>query len=281
MSENDLPMMPFFVKDWIAATSHWSDAERGAYISLLAFQWVNGNVPPDVSQLARIMGTPDEEFERRWATVGKKFDGDKRRLFNNRLEEHRKEAMRLRQAHTLGATLANEKRRAKRGAQRVPHDVPQDDAQCNEGVTPTSTSTSFLRLPPSEIPEGISSEGKLSNGTHTRSANAQRASRGTRWDDEKWITFKLAYPHRVGGYDWQGAMKAWRARLAEGHKWEELLEGVLRYSRYCEAAQKIGTEFVMQAKTFCGPGQRFLEEWEIPASGEAWSPPSDEAVDPP
>ncbi len=90
MSDADLPMMPFFVKDWLAATMHWGSAERGAYISLLAFQWVNGKVPPDVSQLARISGLTEAEFEKVWLKIGRKFDGDESGLFNNRLEEHRK-----------------------------------------------------------------------------------------------------------------------------------------------------------------------------------------------
>ena len=72
MSVDDLPFMPFWVKDWIAATMHWAGAERGAYFQLLCFQWVNGRVPPDVSQLARITGFDETEFESIWRTVGER-----------------------------------------------------------------------------------------------------------------------------------------------------------------------------------------------------------------
>jgi uncharacterized protein YdaU (DUF1376 family) len=266
MSQDDLPMMPFFVKDWIAATVHWSDAERGAYMSLLAHQWVNGSVPPDVSQLARIMGTPSDQFDARWGIVGRKFDGDDTGLFNNRLEEHRKDALRLRDAHSLGARKANANRRARRSAQHDAENGVERSAEHGAVDTPTSTSTS------------TSSEEK-SKKPSLRSASAQRASRGTAWDDEKWITFKIDYPHRIGGYDWEGAKKAWRARLAEGHTWDELFDGVKRYRAYCETANK--PEFVMMPKTFCGPGKRFLEEWEVPVPGDAWAPPADDATDPP
>jgi uncharacterized protein YdaU (DUF1376 family) len=266
MSEEDLPMMPLLVKDWIAATVHWTDAERGAYMSLLVFQWVNQNVPPDVSQLGRIMGTPPDQFESRWAVVGQKFDGDAKGLFNNRLEVHRKKAITLRDAHVRGAGSANAVRRAKRHAERGSTDVPRDDAQRDESATPTSTSTSL-------------SEGDKSKSASLRSANAQRAPRGTPWNDDEWINFKLEYPHRSGGVAWERAKKAWKARLAEGHKWNELIEGAKRYCKYCDAANKTGTDYVMHASTFCGPDKGFTQEWDIPADGahsERWTPEPDD-----
>jgi uncharacterized protein YdaU (DUF1376 family) len=275
MSAQDLPIMPLFVKDWLGATLHWTDAERGAYMSLLVFQWVNNKVPADTAQLARIMGTPEREFEARWSRVGVKFDGDQSGLFNNRLEEHRKKALQLRDKRAFGATVANAHRRAKRTAERNAEPIAEHDAERisehHAPVTPTSTSTS------------TSSEEKNKRAS-LRSAHAQRASRGTPWNDDEWINFKLEYPHRIGGVQWARAMKSWKARLAEGHTWQELLEGARRYRMYCDAAGKSGTEYVMHASTFCGPDKGFTQEWEIPAdasSGETWVPPEDETVDPP
>ncbi len=269
MSESDLPMMPFFVKDWMAATVHWACAERGAYISLLAFQWANGFVPADSAELARIAGVADADFDRVWSKIGAKFDGDEKGLFNNRLEEHRKKATRLRDAHARGATVANAVRRER----RVAHVRAVNDADCsaerNAAVTPTSTSTS-------------SSEDQ-SKSASLRSAHAQRVPRGTAWNEDEWINFKLEYPIRAGGVQWERAKKAWRARLADGHKWEELIEGAKRYQLYCDAAGKVGTEYVMHASTFVGPDKGFMQDWELPAfdaTGATWTPPPDEAGDP-
>lgn len=270
MSENDLPIMPVFVKDWIASTLHWTDAERGAYFSLLCHQWANHVVPTDEAQLARIMGTPDKEFEARWSTVGQKFDGDTEGLFNNRLEQHRKKALSLRDAKTRGAAAANVVRRAKK-AQRVAsanaeHDAPRN-AERNASATPTSTSTSTY-----------TSEEEDKN-PEERSANAERVSRGSYFSEEKWIASKIEYPKRAGGLDPEGGKKAWRARLRDGYTWDQLNDGIRRYKAYCEAAGKIGTEYVMTLKTFCGPGLRFLEEWDLPPDAErdaTWSPPSDD-----
>lgn len=267
MSELDLPMMPLFVKDWMAATVHWTDAERGAYISLLAFQWVNKVIPTDEVQLARIMGTPESQFDERWAAVGQKFDGDGQGLFNNRLEAHRKNAIRLRDAKARGAEAANVVRRAKK-TQRVLAANAERDAS----VTPTSTSLS------------TSSEEEECKNTEQRSAFAERVSRGSYFSEEKWIDIKLDYPKRAGGLDPEGGKKAAKARLREGHTWDQFRDGIQRYRRYCEVAGKVGTEYVMTLKTFFGPGKRFLEDWDLPADAPrdaAWSPPIDDPPEEP
>ncbi len=89
-------------------------------------------------------------------------------------------------------------------------------------------------------------------------------------------TRKLRYPKRAGGYDWEGGKKAWKARLREGHTWEQLYAGIDDYHAYCDDSKKSGTEFVMSMKTFCGPGKRFLEDWKsargAPENG-TWEPP--------
>jgi hypothetical protein len=196
--------------------------------------------------------------------VGQKFDGDSDGLFNNRLEAHRKNSIRLRDAKVRGADAANVVRRAKK-TQRVREANPSAYAERDASATPTSTSTS------------TSSEEDKS--PEERSAYAERVSRGSYFSEEKWIDWKTGYPKRGGGYDAEGGKKAWRARLRDGYTWDQLYAGRDRYNAYCEAAGKVGTEYVMSMKTFCGPGKRFLEEWELPADAArdaAWSPPADD-----
>lgn len=91
----------------------------------------------------------------------------------------------------------------------------------------------------------------------------------------------LIYPRRTGGNSKREAFKAWKARLRAGVTVEVLHAGVARYLAYCEREQKTGSQFVMQAQTFFGPGERYLETWESPGAptltlpapdraGEAW-----------
>jgi len=259
---NELPMMPFWVKDWLAATMHWPCAERGAYISLLAFQWANGHVPPDVPQLARITGTTEEEFERIWETLAPKFESDSRGLFNKRAEEHRKEALRLKSAHAFGASLANKKRRARRAERQCSTEVPRDDAE---------------RTPPSPSPSPSQDEEmKNKNAERKRSARAQRVSRET--FDEEFLSFKLEYPLRAGGQPWKAAQKCWNARLDEGAVPTQMIEGAKRYALFIKAKGDERTSYVMHAKTFLGPEKYYLQDWELPqaANDERWSPPGDD-----
>ena len=76
--------------------------------------------------------------------------------------------------------------------------------------------------------------------------------------------FKKAYPQRSGTQPWSRALKVIRARLKDGSTWSEILAGVKRYADYCDATAKTGTEFVMQAATFCGAEKHYLESWEPP-----------------
>jgi len=261
-------MMPFWVKDWFGATLHWPGAERGAYISLLAFQWINGAVPADVSQLARITGFTEGEFERIWTTVGAKFDANGEGLFNRRLEEHRKDALRLRDRHTLGATLANEKRRAQRDAERRAENGADHDAE---------------RTPPSPSPSPSPSAFENKSAERRRSARAGRVPRGTEVDED-FLSFKLEFPMRAGGQPWRLAQNTWNARIHEGIEPEVMIEGAKRYAKFIAETGKDRSEYVMQAKTFLGPEKHFLADWDVPpdaAQAERWSPPADDPVDPP
>lgn len=270
-------MMPFMVKDWLTATMHWACAERGAYIQLLAFQWINGRIPPDVPQLSRIVGVAESDFDVLWQTIGCKFDTAEGGLANNRLEQHRKKALLLRDAHKRGARTANAERHAQRVAVRQDFDAENGLAQRALSTPPTSPSSS-----PSVLREEKDTE---TNAPAERGAErvAERVPRGTYWNEDKWILFKLAYPHRAGGAEWTRAMKACRARLHAGHTWEEIIAGAERYASYCAhpSIAITGTRFVKHAATFLGPDKPFLETWEVTdstARSARWSPPDDEAV---
>ncbi len=78
--------------------------------------------------------------------------------------------------------------------------------------------------------------------------------------------FKKAFPKRAGAQPWTRALKTIRARLKEGDTWDVILAGARRYADYCDSVDRTGTEFVMQAATFCGPDKHYLEPWQPPAT---------------
>ena len=85
-------------------------------------------------------------------------------------------------------------------------------------------------------------------------------------ESPEFVEFKNLYPARSGSQPWSRALKAINARLREGSQWADFLDGAKRYADYCESVNRTGTEYVMQAATFCGPEKHFLESWIPPAS---------------
>ncbi|EPB9485466.1 helix-turn-helix domain-containing protein [Citrobacter farmeri] len=80
--------------------------------------------------------------------------------------------------------------------------------------------------------------------------------------DQAW----QAYPKRAGGNSKAAAFKAWKARLKDGVKPEDMLAGVKRYAAYVRATGSTGTQYVKQAATFFGPDRHFEEAWQTPSA---------------
>jgi hypothetical protein len=72
------------------------------------------------------------------------------------------------------------------------------------------------------------------------------------------------YPKRAGRNPKDKAYKALNARLKEERHVGDIEDGLIRYAAYCKAMGKIGTEYVMQAATFFGPGKEWESDWQIP-----------------
>lgn len=96
MPSEKSPAFSFYSQDFLLGTMLLSLPERGAYITLLAYQWDHGSVPSDHTGLARICGCPERQMAQLWLALGAKFprgaDGQCR---NVRLESERtKQAIR-------------------------------------------------------------------------------------------------------------------------------------------------------------------------------------------
>lgn len=119
MAGKSLAMMPWFPRDFIAATRHLALAERGAYRELLDYQWEMGRLPKDPARLARLLGVTAEEFCPIWESIGDKFEDVGAGLANKRLEEHRKKSVEQRDRKVAGANKTNANRHGQRDAERV------------------------------------------------------------------------------------------------------------------------------------------------------------------
>jgi uncharacterized protein YdaU (DUF1376 family) len=105
-----LPMLPWWPRDFAASTPGWSILERGLFRELLDLQWEMGALPRDESRLSKIVRAGPGEFRRAWPLVKTKFVETDAGLLNEKLEEHRAEAMARRERHALGARMTNLRR---------------------------------------------------------------------------------------------------------------------------------------------------------------------------
>lgn len=144
-------------------------------------------------------------------------------------------------------------------------------ASRNEGVIPDNPAyikrVAYLNKPPNFKP--LIECGFLESDSECKQmlADARPEERRDREETEAQAGFETlwaTYPPRAGGNPKDKALRAYRARVGEGHKPEEILEGARRYASFVKATGKEGTEYVKQAATFLGPDKHFLEQWTLP-----------------
>lgn len=126
-----------------------------------------------------------------------------------------------------------------------------------EGGTPTigeGQSSHPIHLP-SSTPEHLI--------TSTPDGGEQRQT-GDGPSQDEFEEIWTAYPKRAGGDSKHDALLAFQARVRSGEEPAVMLAGVRRYATYCAATEKIGTEYVKQARTFLGRSRHYLETWDLP-----------------
>ena len=62
------PAFQWYAKDWLSdgKRAEMSLAQRGAYLDLLSYQWVNGAIPTAIAVLARVLGVTEAEAASLW-----------------------------------------------------------------------------------------------------------------------------------------------------------------------------------------------------------------------
>ncbi len=106
-------------------------------------------------------------------------------------------------------------------------------------------------------------------------SGAEKTPKGFQYPHE----FELAwsrYPKRLGSNPKRKAYKCWNDRLKDGYDPAEMLAGVIRYGKLCDATNKTGTELVMQGVRFFGKDCEFLEEYETRDSENDSGPRTEE-----
>lgn len=262
MSNRDLPMMPWFPQDFAGATSAWTFVERALYRALLDAQWVLGKLPTDEKRLARIAGIDETAFAECWPIVSEKFVLVGDCFQNERLEEHRATAERLREQRANAAkasVLARAKRssngRSTARSTAVEHPSPSPSEDCIERETRAGASELSVKAKVDEIEHQIGFE-----------------------------RIRKAYPAFSGRVNWIIAEHNARVLIEQGSSWNDLLEGVKRYAKYVDSGGVSSTGHVLHPENFFNaPDKPWMQAWPPPvakpravAVAEKFVPPPDE-----
>lgn len=154
-----------------------------------------------------------------------------------------------------------------------PSDSDQSEMSASSALDPSDSDKKgvLTRQNLTPDPQGLKHDPQVNSKHESQdigaSAGAPAPTRSAKQDySTEFETAWQAYPKRAGGNSKSAAFKAWKARLKDGVRPEDMLEGVKRYAAYCRATGNTGTQFVKQAATFFGPDRHFEESWQTPSA---------------
>jgi len=113
----DVPYFPLYAANIMASRNYklMSLGERGLWISITLECWVNGGVPADFKQMAKILGFPEKEIIQFFSNYQTTFfhieDGQ---YISRELEEYRKGYLATREKQRLAGIESAEKKKEKR-----------------------------------------------------------------------------------------------------------------------------------------------------------------------
>ena len=111
-----LPSMPFFVGDYLSSRKvrMMTPSERGIYTHLLFQIWQDGPIEDDERTLVLLADCDRSEFRKAWPVVSEMFvKGKDELLRNDKLEEVRESALRLKQNRSKAGSKGGSKTQAK------------------------------------------------------------------------------------------------------------------------------------------------------------------------
>ena len=169
------PAFQFYPKEFLSSTKviAMSLTERGAYITLLSAEWLDGSLPTDHRLLAAIVGLTEQRFSRMWPRVlARCFVEKDGRLFNERLERARRERSDYIASATKGGKRSVEVRREKHGS-----------------AQPKSTSTALrsdARSAP-EVPAEVTPNTASASPSASASATPDKVKESTPPPFDRWL----------------------------------------------------------------------------------------------
>lgn len=128
-----------------------SFAERGLYMTLLDYSWMNAGLPPDSDDICRAVGARREEFDVLWVRVSRQFPhrNELGRLVNGRQERDRAEAVEKSQKCTDAIRTRYERRYERSVKEEQPNDVSSQNValRASESVSVSESVSESVIVP--------------------------------------------------------------------------------------------------------------------------------------
>lgn len=109
------PAYQHYAKEWLVDTAHLSLEEQGAFQRLLDHQWVNGPLPIEDRDRAKLLAVTVIGFRRIWRRIGHYFPAG----LNPRLEEVRREQQEYREQRAEAGRRSAAVRNGKRADEQL------------------------------------------------------------------------------------------------------------------------------------------------------------------
>ncbi|QYJ68913.1 YdaU family protein [Flavobacterium litorale] len=121
------PAFPFYAQDFLVGTMHMTCEQTGAYIKLLAYQWVNLGIPKQ--RIGIIIGTGWENI---WLSIRDKFTERNGIYYNQRLEDEREKRARFKQKQSENGKKGGRPKKNPTPTQQKPLENESEDEKEND-----------------------------------------------------------------------------------------------------------------------------------------------------
>lgn len=150
--------MPFFVGDYLSATSRLTTEQHGAYLLIILDYWKNGPPPDDDAVLAQIARLAPAAWKRARAALCGFFDIVDGQWIQKRVEHERERAANITGERSKAGKAGAAKRWSKRSKPIAnAMQLPLANAQQNDAPSPSPSSTN--------VELNASPDGEVSSGT--------------------------------------------------------------------------------------------------------------------
>lgn len=278
MARTKPPSFDFFPDDFIAGTYHLPAEAVGIYVRLLCYQWNNGSIPSDETELARISGVDADAMRTHMRTVMLKFMPDGCNGFQNaRLEREREHKLSIIEKSKAAADSrwAKEKARKEADEAKKPGCGRNADAHADAHADAMRTHmppTSNVQLPTSGvlntplIPQG-GEAGKPSAKTNEQPPAGTKLPRTPRKPKETVGEFLV--PPRLDSPEIREALEAFeRMRVDIGHRIKDRSRLCLGWDKaYRDKTHLLDCIQYAIANEYQGIKPRYIEPERNPATG--------------